>query len=187
MRWWNATRCTRTPGKKGEKHDDPADPPRRRANKVRGHGTWALDRPPVFGIVGRDSGQLRLQVTRDHTRRTLCPLAHGWSVPGATVNTDEWWAYDPLAEQGRLRVKVKHAKPHPGYARDDDGDGIREVHCNTMEGIWTGLRNFLRVFRGVHKKYLQQYVAMFEWSHDLKRVTDRFLRALLAPSTASAT
>lgn len=21
------------------------------------------------------------------------------------------------------------------WARDDDGDGVREVHCNTMEGI----------------------------------------------------
>ena len=27
-------------GEKGRKHTDPADPPRRRANKARGHGTW---------------------------------------------------------------------------------------------------------------------------------------------------
>jgi len=52
------------------------------------------------------------------------------------------------------------------WARDDDGDGVREVHCNTMEGIWTGLRNFLRPFRDVNKKYLPQYVAMFEWAHN---------------------
>ena len=44
------------------------------------------------------------------------------------------------------------------WARDDDGDGIREVHNNTQEGIWTGLRNFLRPFRGVNKVYLHQYV-----------------------------
>jgi len=85
---------------------------------------------------------------------------------------------------------LNHAKitPYPAkhhskreYARDDDGDGIREVHCNTMEGTWTGLRNFLRPFRGVHKKYLAQYVTMFQWAHNLKRVTDKFLRALMAP------
>ena len=48
-----------------------------------------------------------------------------------------------------------------------------------MEGIWTGLRNFLRPFRGVHKKYLAAYVAMFEWAalRNLKRVT----AALLLP------
>jgi len=45
-----------------------------------------------------------------------------------------------------------------------------------MEGIWTGLRNFLRPFRGVHKRYLAQYVAVFEWAHNLKRVTADFLR-----------
>jgi transposase-like protein len=67
-------------------------------------------------------------------------------------------------------------------ARDDGGDGFCEVHCNTMEGIWTGLRNFLRPFRGVHKKYLAAYVAMFEWAHNLKRVMAGFLRTLMAPS-----
>jgi hypothetical protein len=39
-----------------------------------------------------------------------------------------------------------------------------------MEGTWTGLRNFLRPFRGVHKKYLAAYVAMFEWAHNPKRI-----------------
>ena len=48
---------------------------------------------------------------------------------------------------------------------------MREVHDNTLEGLWTGLRNFLRPFRGVNKEYLYQYVAIFEWGHNIKRVT----------------
>ena len=63
--------------------------------------------------------------------------------------------------------------------RDDDGDGIREVHDNTLEGLWTGLRNFLRKFRGVSQHDLRQYVAIFQWAHHLKRVTVEFLRSLL--------
>jgi hypothetical protein len=51
------------------------------------------------------------------------------------------------------------------------GDGIREVHSNSIEGIWTGLRNFLRLFRGVNKEYLSQYTAVFEVGHDRKEVT----------------
>lgn len=47
-------------GEKGILHPDPDDPPRRRANKARGHGTWDTDRPPVLGVVGRDSGQVHL-------------------------------------------------------------------------------------------------------------------------------
>ncbi len=74
---------------------------------------------------------------------------------------------------------MTHSKKE--YARDDDGDGIREVHCNTMEGIWTGLRNFLRPFRGVNKKYLKHYVVMFEWAHNLKVITDDLLIALMTP------
>jgi transposase-like protein len=96
------------------------------------------------------------------------------------VYTDESQAYARLAETGRSHPSVCHS--HGEYALDDDGDGIREVHCNTREGSWTGLRNFLRPFRGVHKKYLAQYVAVFEWAHNLKAVTAKFLRLLLVDS-----
>ena len=47
-------------------HADPADPPRRRGNKARGHGTWDNDRPPIGGVVGRESGHVRLTVV-EHT------------------------------------------------------------------------------------------------------------------------
>jgi transposase-like protein len=62
-----------------------------------------------------------------------------------------------------------------------------EVHCNTLEGIWTGLRNFLRSFRGVHKKYLAQYVAIFEWAHNLKEVTLAYLRRRMGCFTPEPT
>jgi transposase-like protein len=97
---------------------------------------------------------------------------------GATINTDEWGAYNHLAEADRLHVTVCHALGRREWARDDDGDGIREVHVNTCEGFWTGLRNFLRPFRGVNKVYLQQYVAMHEWAHNIKKCTLEFLRIL---------
>jgi hypothetical protein len=39
---------------------------------------------------------------------------------------------------------------------------------NTIEGLWTTLRNFLRMFRGVHKKkHLSGYVAMCEFAINL--------------------
>ena len=99
------------------------------------------------------------------------------TAPGATLNTDEWRAYGRVAELGVGHITVNHGAGE--WARDDDGDGIREVHVNTMEGTWTGLRNFLRPFRGVSKWYLAGYVAVFEWANNLKRVTDAFLGLLL--------
>ena len=172
-------------GKKGIPHTDPDDPPRRRANKVRGHGTWDNDRPPVAGVVGRDSGQVRLQVVEHSDRATLQPFVEQTTGAEATVYTDEWEAYSRLPQTGRGHACVCHTPGKREWARDDDGDGIREVHNNTLEGIWTGLRNFLRPFRGISKWFLGQYIAIFQWSHNVKAATDDFLCALLGvkPST----
>ena len=166
-------------GEKGEQHSDPDDPPRRRANKQRGSGTMENDRPPIHGVVGRESGQIRLTVCDNTQQATIEPHVESYTEPNTTLYTDESSAYNHVADTGRCHSTVCHSQGE--WARDDDGDGIREVHCNTLEGIWTGLRNFLRPFRGIHKAYLELYVAMFEWSHNLKRVTGNFLRALMIP------
>ena len=146
----------------------------------------------MLGVVGRDTGRLRLEVLGNSTRAQVEPRVLACAPPGVAVYTDEWSAYDRLAGHGRPHGTVCHNPARPGgpeFARDDDGDGVREVHCNTLEGIWTGLRNFLRPFRGVSKWYLWQYVAMFEWMHNVKVATTDFLRAMLGltPSTYRVT
>ena len=166
--------CFRTRGKKGAKHADPDDPPRRRANKKRGHGTYANDRPPIVGTVGRESGQVRLRVVKRTDSKTLRKHVQTFTRAQAEVNTDEWRSYSALR---RKHVTVTHGRHE--WARDDDGDGVREVHINTMEGLWTGTRNFLRPFRGVHKRYLSQYVAMCEFSINVKKVTPQFISVLV--------
>lgn len=174
-------------GEKGIKHEDPDDPPRRRANKVRGHGTWDNDRPPIAGLVGRDSGEIRLAVCHHSDRKTLQPFVEAHTSDTTAVFTDEWQAYDHLPETGRTHASVCHTPGQREWARDDDGDGLREVHCNTLEGIWTGLRNYLRLFRGVNKEYLSQYTAVFEAGHNRKEVTPTLLRAMMTPYTSGAT
>src|SRR5512139_1940709 len=82
-------RCFRMRGKKGEKHRDPTDPPRRRANKQRGHGTYENDRPPIIGTVGRESGQVRLRVAQHTDSQTLKEHRAQFTRPQAVVNTDE--------------------------------------------------------------------------------------------------
>jgi len=172
-------------GEKGLKHEDPDDPPRRRANKVRGHGTYENDRPPIAGVVGRDSGQIQLQMCHQSDRATLQPFVEATTRSDATVNTDEWRAYHHLSETGRKHVSVCHMVHE--WARDDDGDGVREVHCNTIEGNWTGLRNFLRFFRGVNKVYLTQYTAVFQWIHNTKYLMLESLRRIMIPCTSGQT
>ena len=89
---------------------------------------------------------------------------------------------------GWVHKTVDHSGPKSTWARDEDGDGVREVHGNTPEGLWTSVRNFLRRFDGVSKWYLAQYQAIFQGVYSIKSVTDEFLRILLGirPSTGSA-
>ena len=129
-------------------------------------------------VYGRETGRAWSRVGRrcgsaELVDATVAPA----TKPGAVVNTDAWVGYKPLPRRGRRHVTVDHEAGE--YARDDDGGGIREVHVNTLEGIWTGLRNFLRPFRGVNEVYLEQYVIMSEWAFNLKAVTDDFLRILV--------
>ena len=167
-------RCFRMRGKKGEKHGDPVDPPRSRANQQRGHGTYDNDRPPVVGTMGRESGQVRLRVVHHTDGKTLTRHVARFTTATARVNTDEWQGYSRVA---REHVTVNHGRHE--WARDEDGDGIREVHTNTAEGMWTGLRNFLRPFRGVHKKHLAGYVALHEHAINLKKIPPTFISALV--------
>ena len=127
-------------------------------------------------MVGRGSGALRRRVVEHADEPTLREFVRRMTWPMVMVYTDEWAAYD------RLSVGRRHATVCPAageWARDDDGDGVREVDDNTLEGIGTGLRNDLRMVRGINKTDLAQDVAVFLWSYNIKAVTDEFLRALL--------
>jgi transposase-like protein len=162
-------------GKKGEEHFDPADPPRPRANKQRGHGTYENDRPPIVGTVGRESGQVRFRVVHHTNRATLEQHVHRFTISDAQCYIDEWDGYEHII---RSHATVAHGQKE--WAQDDDGDGIREVHINTSEGMWTDVRNFLRPFKGVNKRFLSGYVAMAEFRRNLKRITPAFIATLVA-------
>jgi transposase-like protein len=161
-------------GKKGEEHFDPDDPSRTRANKQRGRGTYAHDRPPILGTVGRERGQVRLRVVRDTKKQTLHAHHHQFTQPDTIANTDEYQSYKGLQ---RERDTVCHSAKE--YARDDDGDGFCEVHCKTIEGMWVDVRNFLRPFKGVNKRYLDGYVALCEFQRNLKWISPDFIAGLV--------
>ena len=79
----------------------------------------------------------------DHADRAeLEVIIECTTLEGTVVNTDEGKGYNGLPRMKRGHKAVDHSGPKSTWARD--GDGVREVHCNTQEGIWTGVRNFLR-------------------------------------------
>jgi hypothetical protein len=134
-------------------------------------------------VVARKTGEVRYFV-REHSDATTCLEVVGSTVPAgaAILYTDEWKGYARVeAERGNGHGSVKHGRDDEGqreWARDDDGDGLREVHCNTCEGAGTGLRTYLRGFRGVHKYYLAEYVATYETMTNAKSITPEILQRM---------
>ena len=117
---------------------------------------------------------MRLRVAYDTTGKTLVAHVHQFTQLRATVFTDEYQSYNHLI---RPYATVAHGTKE--WARDDDGDGIRELHCNTVEGLWTDVRNFLRPFKGVHKKYLAGYLALCELHRNHKRISPNLISSLV--------
>src|SRR5215216_6773764 len=93
-------RSTRTRGKKGTPHRDPNDPPRRRANKQPGHGTYDNDRPPIIHIISRETGEERCWVV-GHSDKVTCHGILGEAVPpdGTIVYSDEYRSYHGIEPQ----------------------------------------------------------------------------------------
>jgi transposase-like protein len=52
------------------------------------------------------------------------------------------------------------------------------INCNSCEGAGSGLRTYLRTFRGVHKYYLADYVATYETMANAKRITPTVVRRM---------
>jgi hypothetical protein len=64
-------------GGKSDPHTEAGDPPRRRANKVRGRGTYDKDRPPIFILVARNVGEVRYFVRKNADSVTCNEWAQG--------------------------------------------------------------------------------------------------------------
>lgn len=108
---------------------------------------------------------------------TIAPAITGTIVPGSTVYTDEYDIYIRLPDWGYTHKTVCHAAGE--YARDEDGDGFGEVHVNTIEGVWSLLRPWLRPHRGISQEKLPCYLALFEVVQNVRRRGKALLGPLL--------
>lgn len=155
---------------------------RNRLKAQRGRGTLATEKPPVFGMIQR-TGQLILEMLPNVQMKTIQPLIQAHVQPGTLIYTDDYNIYARLHEWGYDHKSVNHASRE--FARDEDGDGFHEVHTNTIEGVWSLLRSWLRPHRGISQDKLPLYLAFFEFVHNVrqrgKALLSSLLLALLAP------
>lgn len=100
-------------------------------------------------------------------QKTIKPIIEKSIASETLIYTDEYNIYNKLTKWGYEHKTVNHGKGE--YARDEDGDGFYEVHCNTQEGIWSLMRSWLRPHRGVSQEKLPFYIGFFEWIYNLKK------------------
>ena len=85
-------RCSRT-GEKIQSASKSGCPPRRRANKSRGRGTYENDRPPIVGMVGCETGWAYFRVCLDTKEETIRTTDAGETAEEACLFTDENRSY----------------------------------------------------------------------------------------------
>lgn len=118
-------------------------------------------------------------------QKTIQPILEAAITLGTIVYTDEYDIYSRLTDWGYEHQTVCHSKGE--YARDEDGDGFHEIHVNTMEGVWSLLRSWLRPHRGISQENLPLYLAFFEFTHNVrqrgKALFESLIATLVNPST----
>lgn len=154
---------------------------RRRLKGARGRGTLAKEKPPILGLIQR-GGELVIRMLENVQQVTIEPVIRTCVAKGTRFYTDEYDIYTRLNAWGYDHQSVCHSRGE--YARDADGDGVYEVHVNTMEGVWSLLRSWLRPHRGISQEHLPLYLSFFQFVHNARVRGKGLLGALLGALVA---
>jgi hypothetical protein len=150
----------------------------RRKKREPGRGHYDKDRAAIIAWVSRQGGVV-VQVTRDFTVKTVQKAADIAVKTGSRLYTDSAGTYRAL--KGYVHDFVNHTQKE--YARGD-------VHENRAECLFSLLKPYLRVFRGLSKTNLPGYVGFFQFLRNFHQLTafeqaEMILYAALDPTVAS--
>jgi transposase-like protein len=172
-----------TAGQKGQAHQDGKKSLGRRARGRRkkreaGRGHYEKDRPAIIAWVSRQ-GAVVLHATRDFTVQTVQKAADMAVQAGSRLYTDSASSY--RAVKGYVHEFVNHTQKE--YARGD-------VHENRAECLFSLLKPYLWVFRGISKTNLPGYVGFFQFLRNFRHQNafeqaEMILQAALDPAVAS--
>jgi hypothetical protein len=142
-----------------------------------GRGHDDKDRPAIIAWSSRQGGGV-LHATRDFTVKTVQKAADLAVQAGSRLYTDSASSY--RAVQGYVHEFVNHTKKE--YARGD-------VHENRAECLFSLLKPYLRVFRGISKTNLPGYGGFLQFLRNFHQLTafeqaEMILYAALDPAVA---
>src|SRR3989440_4131912 len=149
----------------------------RRKKREPGRGNYEKDRPAIIAWVSRQ-GTVVIHATRDFTVKTVQKAADLAVRAGSRLYTDSASSYRGV--RGYLHEFVNHTQKE--YARG-------EVHENRAECLFSLLKPYLRVFRGLSKLNLPGYVGFFQFLRNFRQLNafeqaELILQAALDPTIA---
>jgi transposase len=106
----------------------------------RGSGTF--NKIPVFGILERGDGVVKVEVVKDVTAETLLSLTVKTVRRGSIVYPDKFKSYDSLMFCGYRHLKINYKK------RFSSGN----VYINGVEGFWSYAKERLIKHHSVSKE-----------------------------------
>ena len=138
---------------------------RSRGLSTRGRGSYEGDKPPVFVLIDRGTGERYVVPAKSADGSTVRLFLANHEEKSLTVYTDGFRAYDPLDDDERFdREFVVHGNGE--YV-----DGV--VHVNTCESHGSLLRPWLSPHRGISKDRLTPYLRAFQLRRQLVRKSER--------------
>ena len=169
-----------TAGRKGQAQQGGKKPlgrrPRRRCKKREpGRGHYDKDRPAIIAWVSRQ-GPVVVQAVRDFTVTTVQKAADSAVQTGSRLYTDSASSYRAL--KGYVHEFVNHTQKE--YARGD-------VHENRAECLFSLIKPYLRVFRGIGKINLPGYLGFFQFLWNVRHQNAFEQAELILPAALDLT
>ena len=84
-------------------------------------------------------------------------------VPGSTVVTDGWAAYNGLSEQGYTHYVVEHKTSFTCQCRDEQTGENVTIHTNRIEGAWKHAKDYFRHMNGTKVTQFEGHLCEIMW------------------------
>ncbi|XP_054269858.1 uncharacterized protein LOC128995988 [Macrosteles quadrilineatus] len=108
----------------------------------------------VFGGIDVNTKRTFLVPVESRDSATLLALIREWILPGTTIISDCWRAYDCLGQEGFRHLQVNHSV---NFVDPETG-----AHTNNIERVWREVRATIPRY-GIRKKHFVGYLAEFQF------------------------
>ena len=113
----------------------------------------------VFGGIDRDSRDCFAVMVDHRDAATLLPIINQYILPGTTIFSDQWAAYNGIANgphpQKYVHLTVKHSQNFV--------DPVTRTHTQNIENLWMCMKIKKKAQMGQHVSLLDTHLIEFMW------------------------